>query len=229
MSTSLLYHGFGVRGYEYMSTEYSGGCTTFRIELLRKRLRCPECGSAEVVCKGYSPPRIFLGVPIGSRPTRIEFEVPRVRCEACGITRQVDVGFADPRKRYTRQFARYALELTSSMTIQDAARHLEVGWDLIKDLKKEDLERRYAKPALRDLRHIAIDEICIGGGHRYLTVVLDLKTGAIVFVGEGKGASALALLEAAEGLAPHPGGGGRHVPGLHQGGPREPAGRHAGL
>ena len=27
--------------------------------------------------------------------------------------------------------------------------------------------------------------------HRYLTVVLDLKTGAVVFVGDGKGADAL--------------------------------------
>ena len=191
MSTSLLYHGFGVRGYEYMSTGYSGGRTTFRIALPRERLRCPQCGGADVVCRGYSPPRLFLGVPIGNRPTQVEFEVPRVECVACGITRQVDVGFSDPHKRHTRQFARYALDLTDMMTIQDAALHLQVGWDLVKDLKKADLERRYAKPALRDLRHIAIDEICIGGGHRYLTVVLDLKTGAIVFVGEGKGASAL--------------------------------------
>jgi len=31
----------------------------------------------------------------------------------------------------------------------------------------------------------------LGKGHRYLTVVLDLKTGAIVFIGDGKGADAL--------------------------------------
>jgi transposase len=40
-------------------------------------------------------------------------------------------------------------------------------------------------------RRIAIDEISIERGHRYLTVVLDLDTGAVVFVGEGKGADAL--------------------------------------
>jgi len=44
---------------------------------------------------------------------------------------------------------------------------------------------------LGKLKQIAIDEISIGKGHRYLTVVLDLKTGAIVFIGDGKGADAL--------------------------------------
>ncbi len=33
------------------------------------------------------------------------------------------------------------------------------------------------------MKQIAIDEISIGKGHRYLTVVLDLMAGAVVFVG----------------------------------------------
>ena len=74
---------------------------------------------------------------------------------------------------------------------QDVARHLQVGWDTIKDIQKRDLQRRYHKPRLSKLKQIAIDEIAIGHGHRYLTVVLNLETGAVVFVGEGKGADAL--------------------------------------
>ena len=71
------------------------------------------------------------------------------------------------------------------------ALHLNVGWDLIKDIQKRDLTRRYAKPKLKHLRDIAIDEIAVAKGHRYLTVVMDLVSGAIVFVGDGKGADAL--------------------------------------
>ncbi len=41
------------------------------------------------------------------------------------------------------------------------------------------------------LRRIAIDEIAIAKGHRYLTIVLDLQSGAVVFVGDGKGGDAL--------------------------------------
>jgi len=94
-------------------------------------------------------------------------------------------------RSYTKPFERYALELSRSMTIRDVAHHWNVGWDLIKDIQKRDLSRRYAKPKLKHLHCIAIDEIAVAKGHRYLTVVMDLKSGAVVFVGDGKGADAL--------------------------------------
>jgi transposase len=121
----------------------------------------------------------------------IVLEVARVYCPKCNATRQVRVGFADEYRRHTRAFARYALELTGMATIQDVADHLCVGWDLIKELKKSDLARRFRKPKLGGLKHLAIDEICLGRGRRFRTLVLDLDTGAIVFVGQGKGADAL--------------------------------------
>src|SRR6266404_1183728 len=77
------------------------------------------------------------------------------------------------------------------MTIRDVAAHLGVGWDLIKDIQKRDLSRRFAKPKLKHLRHIAIDEIAVAKGHRCLTVVMDQESGAVIFVGDGKGADAL--------------------------------------
>ena len=46
MSTSLLYHAFGVRGYKYVKTEYVGGEVIFTIEQPRESYRCPVCGSA---------------------------------------------------------------------------------------------------------------------------------------------------------------------------------------
>ena len=77
------------------------------------------------------------------------------------------------------------------MTILDVAHHLDVGWDLIKDIQKRDLQRRFAKPKLKHLHALALDEIAIAKGHRYLRVVMDLERGAVVFVGDGKGADAL--------------------------------------
>jgi transposase len=77
------------------------------------------------------------------------------------------------------------------MTIKDVAEHLEVSWDVIKDIQKANLQRRFGKPKLNHLRQIAIDEISIGKGHRYLTIVLDLESGAVVHVGQGKDGVAL--------------------------------------
>jgi transposase len=190
MSTSLLYHGFSIRGYEYVRTEYQEGEVVFTIRQEPKTCRCQACGSRDVRPKGEVERR-FRSLPIGSHATAVVFPIPRVACQACGVVRQVRINFADPRRSYTKAFERYALELSRCMTILDVAHHLGVSWDVVKDIQKRDLSHRYAKPKLKNLRQIAIDEIAVGKGHRYLTVVLDLESGAVVFVGDGKGGDAL--------------------------------------
>jgi transposase len=190
MSTSLLYHAFGIRGYEYIRTDYRGGATIFTIRQDLDDCRCSACGSRELISRGHAE-RQFTGLPIGGRKTTIVLPIPRAECQGCGSVRQVEVPFADPRRSYTKSFERYVLELARSMTIRDVAHHLDIGWDMVKDIQKRDLSRRYAKPKLKHLRAIAIDEIAVAKGHRYLTVVMDLDSGAVVFVGDGKGADAL--------------------------------------
>jgi transposase len=190
MSTSLLYHAFGLRGYHHLGASFDKGRVTFRVRQRREQLRCSACRSDNVWAQG-SVTRTFRTVPIGAKPVRIEFAVPRVHCFACAAVRQVNIPFADPRKSYTRSFERYALDLSRHMTIQAVAKHLQVSWDTIKDIQAVSLQRRFGTPKLGKLRQIAIDEIAVGKGHRYLTVVLDLLSGAVVFVGDGKGTEAL--------------------------------------
>ena len=143
-----------------------------------------------MVSRGHVERR-FRSLPIGLRATSLVLPIPRVECRACGRVRQADVTFADPRRTYTKAFERYVLELSRRMTIRDVDAHLNVGWDLVKDVQKRDLSRRYARPKLKHLRRIAIDEIAVAKGHRYMTLVMDLDSGAVVFVGDGKGADAL--------------------------------------
>jgi transposase len=190
MSTSMLYHMMGIRGYRYVSTKYEDGGATVTIAQDRKTCLCPHCESANIILKGGEWRR-FRGVPIGRKPVWIRFRVPRVQCRECGTLRQVVVGFAEPRVTYIKAFERYVLDLADCMTIQDVAEHLGVSWDVVKEIVKANLKRNFAKPRLKDLRQIAIDEISIGAGHRYLTIVLDLASGAVVHVGRGKGGDSL--------------------------------------
>ena len=66
MSTSLLYHGFGVRGYRYVKTEYAEGEVVLTIEQPRESYACSDCGSAEVIGRGQNYRR-FRTVPIGRK------------------------------------------------------------------------------------------------------------------------------------------------------------------
>jgi len=190
MSNSLLYHAFGVRGYRYERTEYRGGAVTFTISQPRESYRCPECESENVIGRGGRWRR-FRTLPIGGKPVYLALRVPRVECHDCGAVRRVKVGFADERVSYARAFERYALELSRFMTIKDVACHLQISWDVIKEIQKRNLRRRFDKPKLKHLKQIAIDEISTGKGHRYVTIVMDLRSGAVVHVGEGKGGDAL--------------------------------------
>ncbi len=52
MSTSLLYHGLGIRGYRYVKTRYENGGIVFVIEQPREKLRCSCCGSSDVHSQG---------------------------------------------------------------------------------------------------------------------------------------------------------------------------------
>src|SRR5262249_17321145 len=185
MSTSLLYHAFSIRGYEYVRSRYQDGQVIFTIQQDPRSVRCSACGSRHVQPRGRVERRV-QSLPIGGRRTTVVFAIPRVACRACGAVRRAEITFADPRRTYTKALERYALELSRHMTILDVSRHLGVSWDIIKDIQKRDLARRYAKPKLKHLCQIAIDEISIAKGHRYVTVVLDLESGAVVFVGDGK-------------------------------------------
>ena len=96
MCTSLLYHTFGIRGYEYVRTEYQGGQVIFTINQDLKTCRCSACGAREVRPRGRVERR-FRALPIGSRVTTLVLPIPRVQCLACGVVRQVEIPFADPR------------------------------------------------------------------------------------------------------------------------------------
>lgn len=190
MSTSLLYHGFGIRGYDYLATRYQEGEIFMKIETPRQSLKCPACGSAQVHIDEWCPRR-WRTLPIGSKTVWIEMNVPKVECQKCGAKRRVKLGFAEPKRQHTKSFERYAMELLQFMTPQDVSFHLGISWDVANDIQKRRLGKRFARPKLKKLKQIAIDEIYLGKKHKYITLVLDLDSGAVVFVGDGKGADAL--------------------------------------
>ena len=77
------------------------------------------------------------------------------------------------------------------MNIKDVAKHLGKSWTFIKNIQNEYLQKHYGRSSLKYVEYVGIDEVNIGKGHRYLTIVLDLKNEAILFVGDGKGVSSL--------------------------------------
>lgn len=185
MSTSLVYHAFGATTYDYRKTEYREGAVFIHLEKKCEYQRCTVCRSPNVTHEG-SEEYTIKAPPIGAKPVFLVLHLHVLHCKDCGALRQESRDVAEPRKSYTRAFARYALELVAHMTMLDVANHLKVGWDLIKAILKTSLEKRAERRTWRQVRHIAIDEIAIRKGHHYMTVVVDLDSGQVLFAAEGK-------------------------------------------
>lgn len=190
MSTTLLYHVYNIRGYRYRRMKHVPGGIEVTIEQPRDRCCCPVCEGQNITLKGTKTRR-FRAPPMGSKRVTIVFDVPRVKCHDCGALRQVNIAFAKPMRRHIRAFERYVLDLLEGMTCEDVAHHLGVSWGMIRDIEKEYLKRHYDKPRLKDVKRIAIDEISVRKGQKYMTVVLDLDSGRVVFVGDGRGRESL--------------------------------------
>ena len=121
----------------------------------------------------------------------IRMKVQRLECKDCGHVCQEHIHFADDKTGYTHRMRRYVADLCRICTIRAAAAMLGMSWNTVKEIVKTFLHRHYSKPDLSSLRHIGIDEFAAKKRHVYKTIVVNLETGQIVYVGEGKGADAL--------------------------------------
>lgn len=189
-NTSYIYHVYQIRDFKHVSTQYVGDDIQFHIRHADNNVRCPECRTPGVVRNGTRK-RTFRLPPAGHRRLSVTLPVQRVVCRHCRFDGQLPVPFAESGASYSKGFSRYARDLLRFGTIDHAAKHLGVGWDMIKDIHKADLKKRFDKPSLKSLSAIAIDEFYAGPKTKYYTFVLDLKSGAVVYVGRGKGTEAL--------------------------------------
>ena len=190
MSTSILYHGFGATTYNYKKTEYRDGSMTFHLKKKEKYQHCVVCKSKDVVRQGQRFLKVRT-VPIGAKPIFLGLHLHRLKCRDCKSYRQESRDLTLPRKSYTKQLARLVLALVEKMTLADISRHLRLDWQIVKDIVKLDLEKKEKARCWKDVRFIAVDEIAVRKGHRYMTVVADLETGMVLDVVDGRNSECL--------------------------------------
>jgi len=117
----------------------------------------------------------------------------RFYCENCRWTRYEDLLIAERKKHYTRVLERYVMDLSLRMTIRDVAEHTGLHWATVKSIDRKRLRTNLPSASdLKKLRHLGIDEVSLKKRHRYLTNIVDLKTGRVVYVGEGRGERSVA-------------------------------------
>jgi transposase len=130
--------------------------------------------------------RTVRDLNLGAHRVHLDLEQRRLRCERCQGARSESCDFVDPSARVTRRLANYIAELCRILPVSAVAEHLDLDWKLVKRCDQQALQREFPGTDTRGLRLLAVDEIALKKGHRYLTVVLDYLTGRVVWVGEGR-------------------------------------------
>lgn len=190
MNSSFLYHAFGLKGYECTSIGYENKGIILNIQTRSEKLCCSHCKSKRIIRNGHLV-RNFRGVPIGGKPVIIRMKVQRIKCKECLTDRQEHIHFTTGNQTYTHRLSRLVVCLLSMATLKDVALFLHLSWDTVKAIHKRYLHHHYAYPDIRKVRNIGIDEFAIRKGHVYKTIVVDLDTGHVIYIADGKGKKSL--------------------------------------
>jgi transposase len=123
MSTSILYHAFGIKGIHYESTSHKGDTVVISARLTDQHTKCPDCGYRKAIFKGAKHRKILLS-PMGRKKCYLDLLLHRLKCSECGKLWWPTPGFLDGKHRYARSFALTVLDLLSLGAIRSVAHYL---------------------------------------------------------------------------------------------------------
>lgn len=99
--------------------------------------------------------------------------------------------FARAQVRHTRKLEELVEQLSRVMTLRDVAELTALDWDTVKEIVQRRLRRDYGRIDLKGVKYLSIDEIYVGKQRGYYTLVLDIESGRILWVSQGRGKAGL--------------------------------------
>lgn len=203
MSASMLYHTNQIEDVQVLTEEFHVDRIVYGAIFTPKQASCPCCGYDNAVFKGAKVRKLRMA-PLGNKMAFLVIKLHRLQCTNCLGVWWPSMPFVKSKKRVTRSFERYVIELMRFATIEHVAKFLGVSWGLVKNIHKEHLKQEYRDPDLSAVRYVGVDEFSVLKGHEYMTIFIDLETGKIVHAVEGKSMESVTpfLLELRD-KAPH--------------------------
>lgn len=150
------------------------------------RRRCGRCGRRAPWFDRGEGRRRWRALDLGTMRVELEADAPRVSCPAHGVT-VVQVPWARHGAGHTVDFDETVAWLATQSSKTAVTQLMRVAWRTVGSIVARvsaDIDTRVDR--LAGLRRIGIDEISYKRGHRYLTVVVDHDTGALVWAAPGR-------------------------------------------
>ena len=152
---------------------------------LRRELRCPDCGTK--MAKNRESQLAAFDLPCGGGPV-VYICYPSIQgcCSSCGRYKTIRPAEIHPTRKATWRLMRYVSQLARFVPFDAMAALIEVpaatAWRYDNDVLQADLP----PPDLDGLEALLVDEKAVRKGHRYVTLVLNARTGELLHLHEGK-------------------------------------------
>lgn len=154
---------------------------------------CQNCHSINTSVHDYYP-RQIKKLPILGRPTVVDIRVRRVICNTCGH-KGIELIKWLAKTKYAHTTQRKQDEIIKDCqkdTLKDVAKRHNLHPSTVKDIHKEYLQSTEAGTfRLGNTTIIGVDEFSIARHHTYATVVVDLQTSRVLYVGKDRKVSTL--------------------------------------
>jgi len=160
------------------------------VRLRRRRRVCSGCGQLGGTIHGRRVKR-WRHLDLGATRLFIECELRRLWCRDCGARFEA-VPWARGGSRYTRDFEQVVAWLAQQMAKKPIAGLLRIAWDSVGRIVARVVADHLDERRLEGLVAIGVDEISYRRHQRYLTSVVDHRSGAIVWCSPGRNAETLA-------------------------------------
>ena len=128
MSTSILYHAFGLKGIVYRATDFFADTLIFRAEMNKQVIRYPDWGCRRIIFKGLKRWWFQMG-PVGRKKCLPDLVLHRVQCCQCSALWWPTLPFMIGTRRFVLSFALTVLDMLKFGTIRSVAEYLGVGWE----------------------------------------------------------------------------------------------------
>jgi transposase len=150
------------------------------------RRRCGRCGRRSPWFDRGEGRRRWRALDLGVVRVFLEADAPRVSCSVHGPT-VIEVPWARHAVGHTRDFDETVAWLATQCSKTAVVELMRIAWRTVGAIVARvsaDIDARVDR--LAGLRRIGIDEISYKRGHRYLTVVVDHDSGALVWAAPGR-------------------------------------------
>ena len=158
-----------------------------------KRNCCPFCGKKSPRYDlSNNAQKVWRGLDWGGIIVEIKCPTHRVKCEEHGVI-TASVPWAYPGSCFTKEFDFTVAWLATYLPRSAVSNYMRIDWATVgrcisRTLHEIEPER---SRRLNGLVNIGIDETSYKKGHKYITVVVNHDTNAVVWIGEGHGKSVL--------------------------------------